>query len=134
MQWGCRNNPCPCNDAKPAYMPSMAIRVRSRSEAETTTKGWPAGRGQSPSNPRTENRSVWIIHEESWPQRSCFGSRPGCAPVRSRRRYRGKSTPLEALIKMASLVASSPLARASYSSYRLCYPFFSSFSASACAA
>jgi len=26
---------------------------------------------------RAQNRSVCEIHEESWPQRSCFGSRPG---------------------------------------------------------
>ena len=56
----------------------MAISARSRSEAETTAEGWPAGRGQSPSNhhahdckdaggrakqeARAENRSVYKIH------------------------------------------------------------------------
>ncbi len=64
----------PCNDAKPAYMPSMAISVRSRSEAETTAEGWSAGRGRSPSNHRVENRNVYEISEEGWPRRSCCGS------------------------------------------------------------
>ena len=45
-------------------MPSMAISARSRSEAETTAEGWPAGRGQSPSNHRAQNRSVYKIHED----------------------------------------------------------------------
>ncbi|MFT5658029.1 MAG: hypothetical protein ACI9KN_001308 [Gammaproteobacteria bacterium] len=41
------------------------VSARSRSAAETTAKGWPAGRGRSPSNHRAENRNVQGLHEDS---------------------------------------------------------------------
>jgi hypothetical protein len=40
------------------------VSARSRSEAETTAKGWPTGRGLRPSNHRAQNRNVYVIHED----------------------------------------------------------------------
>ena len=73
--------------AKPAYMPSMAIRARKH---------------------RTQNHSVYDIHEEGWPQRSCFGSSSTVLPkvgTLRRRGYRGKSAFLEVPLMLRPVIA-----------------------------
>ena len=57
-----RSNKCQRGTSKNS---NFFVSARSRSAAQTTAEGWPAGRGRRPSNHRAENRSVHRVHEDS---------------------------------------------------------------------